>query len=124
VAAALAASEAGFMVVDGVWALVAGDYITPKTGPYAGRLGPWAELVSAIGVAPRSTLMKWVFVTYGATWLVAAGAFALGARWAWVAMLVLAVSSLWYLIFGSIVSAVVIVLLLLPGVRAVYLGGG
>lgn len=122
VAAALAAGEAGFMLVDGVRALLVGDFITPKSGAYAGRLGPWARLVSAIGIAPRSTLMKWVFVVYGGIWLAIVAAFALGARWAWVAMLLLAVGSLWYLIFGSIVSAVVIVLLLLPAVRAVYLG--
>jgi len=57
VAAALAASEAGYMVVDGLRALLVGDFVTPKSGPYVGRLGPWAELVSAIGIAPRSALM-------------------------------------------------------------------
>jgi hypothetical protein len=121
VAAALATSEAGFMFVDGVRALLVGDFITPKSGPYAGQLGPWTRLVSAIGIAPRSALMKWLFVAYGAIWLAVVVAFALRVQWAWMAMLVLAVGSLWYLIFGSIVSALVIVLLLLPSVRAAYL---
>lgn len=122
VAAALATSEAGFMLVDGTRALLTGDFITPKSGPYAGQLGPWTRLVSAIGIPPRSALMKWLFVAYGAIWLAVIVAFALRVRWAWMAMLVLAAGSLWYLIFGSIVSALVIALLLLPPVRAAYRG--
>lgn len=66
--------------------------------------------------------MKWLFVAYGAIWLAVIVAFALRVRWAWMAMLVLAAGSLWYLIFGSIVSALVIALLLLPPVRAAYRG--
>lgn len=110
------------MLVDGIRALFLGDFITPTSGSYAGRLGPWARLVSAIGIQPRSRLMKWLFAVYGAIWLVVVGAFALGLRWAWLAMLLLAAGSLWYLIFGSIVSALVIVLLLLPPVRNAYVG--
>ncbi len=33
------------MVVDGSRALVKGEYITPKSGSFAGNLGPWAKLV-------------------------------------------------------------------------------
>ncbi len=53
----LAALEAGWMMFDGMRALIVGDYVTPKKGPYAGQLGPWSKLVSAIGLAPRSTLI-------------------------------------------------------------------
>ena len=34
-------------------ALIAGDYVTPSKGQYAGQLGPWARLVSAVGLEPR-----------------------------------------------------------------------
>jgi hypothetical protein len=116
-AAALSAFEAGYMVIDGSRALVKGEYITPKSGAYAGRLGPWAGLARRIGVDPRGAPMKWTFVLYGLAWLAIAAAFLAGARWAWVAMFTAAVGSLWYMIVGTITSALVVVLLLLPGVR-------
>jgi len=37
----LAAVEAGWMLFDGSRALIVGDYVTAKSGPYAGQLGPW-----------------------------------------------------------------------------------
>src|SRR5688572_12949035 len=79
---ALAGIESGWMVFDGARALVVGDYVTPQTGEYAGQLGPWAALISAIGIDPRSTAMKLAFVGYGGAWLLVAGAFARRAPWA------------------------------------------
>lgn len=117
-AAGLAALEAGYMVVDGMRALVRGDYITPKSGRYAGQLGPWAGLVQRLGIDPRSAPMKWTFVLYGVAWLGIAIAFAAGAPWGWAAMLVAALGSLWYLVFGTVVSVVVLALLFVPGARA------
>ena len=105
------------MLVDGSRALIVGDYITPKTGEYAGRLGPWANLVEVIGIDPRSTLMKSVFVIFGTTWLAATAAFALGTRWSWALMVAFAVGSLWYLVAGTIASALMLAVLLLPVIR-------
>ena len=105
------------MLVDGSHALVRGDYITPKSGAYAGRLGPWAALVRAVGIEPRSSVMKWIFVGYGLVWLAIVVAFLAEAPWGWAAMLAAAIGSLWYLVVGSATSAVVVILLLLPGVR-------
>lgn len=121
IVAALCATEAAYMTVDGVHALTRGDYITPKSGEHAGELGPWARLVSAIGIDPRSSAMKWAFVVYGVAWLVVVVAFALRARWAWWAMAGLAAASLWYLVPGTIISAAALALLLLPVVRSAYL---
>lgn len=53
---------AGWMVFDGTRAMLTGDYVTPATGPYAGQLGAWSNLVRIIGIEPRSTLMKSIFV--------------------------------------------------------------
>lgn len=57
-AVALALIESGWMAFDGMRALLVGDYVTPRSGPYAGQLGPWARLVSAVGIEPRSTLRR------------------------------------------------------------------
>jgi hypothetical protein len=51
-----AAFEAGYMVFDGIHALTRGDYVTAAAGDYAGQLGPWATIVAAVGIDPRSSL--------------------------------------------------------------------
>lgn len=113
----VAGLEAGFMLFDGARALIVGDYLTPSSGEYAGRLGPWARLVGRVGIDPRSAGMKWLFVVYGLVWLGVLVAFALGWRWAWWATAALAAGSLWYLVPGTVLSAVTLVLLVLPGMR-------
>lgn len=113
----LALVSAGWMTFDGGRALVVGDYVTPKSGQYAGQLGPWSKLVSAVGIEPRSTLMKFIFLIMGSVWLIIMVCFALGLPWAWWGMLICAALTLWYLPFGTLVSILVIVLLLLPQLR-------
>lgn len=114
----LALVEGGWFAFDGAHAFARGDYVTPRSGPYAGQLGPWSKLVEKVGIPPRSTLMKAIHVGLGAAWLVALVAFALGQAWAWKAMLACAVAGLWYLPFGTLLSVIQIALLLLPPLRA------
>ena len=110
--ALLALGEAGYMALDGIRAMIVGDYITPSSSRFAGQLGPWSLLVSAIGNPPRSTLMKGIFAAYGLAWLAVILAYLAGARWAWRAMLLAALFSLWYLLLGTLFSLLVIALLL------------
>ncbi len=114
---ALAFMEGGWLAFDGGRALIVGDYVTPKSGQYADQLGPWAKLVSAVGIEPRSTLMKSIHFVLGLAWLVVMLCFALQLPWAWWAMLICAVLGLWYLPFGTLLSVIQIVLLLLPALR-------
>lgn len=116
---ALALTVAGWMAFDGTRALVVGDYVTPAEGEYAGQLGPWADLVSKVGIEPRSTLMKSIFAVYGGLWLAIIVAFALRASGAWWGMAVAAAGSLWYLPFGTLLGVIQLVLLCLPSVRRV-----
>lgn len=119
---ALAVVDAGYMVADGGRALVAGDYFTPSSGQHAGELGPWARIVSAAGIDPRSTGMKAFFVVYGAIWLTVAAAFAFRpAPWSWWAMVALAAGSVWYLVVGTAISVAIVALLLVPAVRDLFL---
>jgi hypothetical protein len=103
---ALAALSGGWMVLDGARALVAGDYVTVD-----GRLGPWAELVERLGIDPRSTGMKAFFVAYGTAWLVATARYARGRPGSRGAMAAFAVGSSWYLVAGTVSSAVQLALL-------------
>jgi hypothetical protein len=114
---ALCVLQGGYMLLDGGRALVVGSYITPSSGEHAGELGPWARLVSLVGVAPESTAMKLVFVVLGLLWVGLGLAVAVGADPAWTLGLVLAVGTLWYLVPGTVLSLLVIGLLLTPQVR-------
>jgi hypothetical protein len=110
----LALLEAGWMAFDGTRALIVGDYVTPSSGEYAGQLGPWSRLVSAVGIPPRSILMKSIFVGYGFTWLALTAAFAFtNAPWTWFAMFLAALLSLWYLPVGTALGLLQLILLLI-----------
>ena len=64
--------------------------------------------------------MKTFFVIYGAIWIAVTVAFAFEQPWSWLAMLLLALGSLWYLTVGTIVSIVVTILLFVPAVWDLY----
>lgn len=108
---ALAVVVAGWMLFDGIHALVTGDYVTPNSGERAGQLGPWSEVISAIGLQPRSTAMKLIFVIYGALWLAVLTGFISRQPWGPMAMLIAAIGSLWYLPFGTALGLVQIIML-------------
>jgi hypothetical protein len=106
------------MVFDGARALLMGDFVTPKQGNYAGRLGPWANLLSAIGVEPRSTAVKLIFVAYGLCYLAALTAFLLDVPGSWWALLITALAGLWYLPIGTVTNlAAVALLIFVPALR-------
>ncbi len=100
------------MTFDGSRALVVGNFITPKSGPYAGQVGPWRHIVQRVGLDPQGTPMKLVFAVYGAAWLLVGVAFARNLPWSWTAMLVAAIGTLWFLPLGTICSLAQIALLL------------
>jgi hypothetical protein len=101
----------GFMTFDGARGLIAGDYIRPKSGQYAGQLGPWSKLVKSVGINPESSFMKALFLIWGIIGIIITICFVMNFSWAWQGMLLLNVSSLWYLFIGTGLSALQIVLL-------------
>jgi hypothetical protein len=115
--ALLAVVEAGWLAFDGVHALVTGDYVTPASGLHAGQLGPWADLVGAVGLEPRSTLVKSIHVALGTGWLVTLSLWAAGAAGARRALIVAAALGLWYVPFGTLLGVAQIALLLSPPLR-------
>ena len=109
----LALLNGGWMAFDGARALTVGDYVTPSTGKDADQLGPWTHVVTAVGIEPRSTLMKWIFVVYGSAWIAATICFVARVRGAWMLMLIAAIGALWYLMIGTVFSVLQIVILLI-----------
>ena len=120
---ALVTLTAGWMAFDGTKALVTGDYVTPRSGRHAGQLGPWSHLVSAVGIEPRSTTMKTIFVVYGFSTLTVMVLYLAGFSWGSWAMLVAAIMGLWYLPFGTAANLAVIVLILESRRRSGSAGG-
>ena len=109
---AIAIVLGGWMLLDGLRAFFRGDYLTPKSGEYAGQLGPWAGLLQRVGIAPRSALAKGLHVAVGAAWLVSAAGLWLVASWWRISMTGAALFSLWYLPFGTLGALIVWALLL------------
>lgn len=103
----------GFMNFDGARALLVGDYVRPESGEYAGQLGPWSSLVTQIGIEPESDLMKWTFLLWGAIGLVLSVSIIMNIKFAPRALLILSVLTLWYLVPGTIISAIMSILLLI-----------
>ncbi len=107
----------GWMAYDGGHALLTGDYLTATTGPHAGELGPWAELVQLAGIEPRSRLMRIVMTGYGLAAVLCALGFILDLPLAWGWQLVIAILGLWFLPIGTLANGIVIVLLLFTPLR-------
>ncbi len=103
--------SAGWMLLDGIRALTFGDFVTPTTGEHAGQLGPWANLVAAVGIEPRSMFMKLIFVLYGIVALTAVAGYALNQPWGRMALIVMAMLGLWYVPVGTAANLTVLVLL-------------
>jgi hypothetical protein len=113
IVAAIGIVIGGWMTFDGSRAFLKGDYVTPSEGPYAGQLGPWANLVRGAGLEPRSSPMKTIFVVLGVSWLAATLGHLAGARWSWPALVALSILSIWYLPVGTVLAVIQLVLLFL-----------
>lgn len=114
---ALVLFQGGWLTFDGGRALIVGDYVTPTSGPRSGQLGPWSRVISSVGFEPRSTFIKCLHLFLGLTWLATLIVMVVRPGFGWWLALCCGVATLWYLPIGTVVSIVVIVLLLTPGMR-------
>lgn len=109
-AAALALLDGSYMIFDGAYRLVTGDFIR-----IGGQLGPWSGIVSAFGGDPLA--MAPVFLTIGAVQAIGAIALLMRRSWGYTLTLALAVGTLWYLVFGTVSSLIQIRLLMIARSR-------
>lgn len=114
----LIASSASWMVFDGTRALILGDYVTPPAGEFAGQLGPWSNLVQAIGLEPRSIWMKLIFVIQGIATMTIIVSYLLNKPWSRTVLLAAMLLGLWYLPIGTLVNLIALILLLLTRSKA------
>jgi len=109
----LAVLQFGFMAFDGSRALIKGDYIRPKTGEYAGQLGPWSKITMAVGINPEGNFMKVLFVLWGVAGLWLTYRFIQNPTGALMSLLIFDACTLWYLTVGTVSSVIQIVLLVI-----------
>ena len=109
-AAALALIDGSYMILDGIYRLLTGDFIR-----IGGQLGPWSGIVSALGGDPLA--MGPVFLGVGTIQAIGAIALVLRREWGYKLTLIMAVGTLWYLVFGTISSVIQIGLLLVARPR-------
>lgn len=98
---------AGYMILDGVRELSGKGYIAP-----GGALGPWAGLLTRLGIDPYATGVAAVFVGYGVVLLGALVYYLTGSFAGGVALIVVAILGLWYLPFGTVGCLIAIGLVL------------
>jgi hypothetical protein len=108
----LASMNSLYMIYDGSRALITGDYLRPKSGEYAGQLGPWSKLAEKIGIDPMSTLMKCIFLFFGIAGLIVTIGFMMDLSWSWKTLLIFNICTTWNLFFGTASGILQIVLLL------------
>jgi len=99
-------------LMNGLWMFLDGTYVLIK-GKYIGngQPGPWSRWISAMGLDPFA--MGVPFVVLGAAWLACTWGLALGRSWGWMGLLVCSMLTLWYIPFGTVISVIIIVLLVL-----------
>lgn len=105
--AIIALLNGGWMIFDGIHVLLKGRYFGPE------QPGPWSNLFKVIGLNPFS--MGIPFIVLGLLWLLGYAAFYLGVSWGWMACVVIAVATLWYLPVGTVLSLLYIGLLIYVG---------
>jgi hypothetical protein len=113
----LALVEGGWLAFDGGHAMITGDYVTLQSPDRRGQLGPWSVVVVAVGIEPRSTLMKGIHLGLGLGFLATTACFAFGLPGARNGMILCALLTLWYLPLGTLLSLVQLVVLFLPALR-------
>jgi hypothetical protein len=107
----LATLNFGYMTYYGSRALMMGSDMQTPIGEYAGNTCSWQDVVSVVGIVPGSTLMNYIFLIWGSLGLIIMVSYAMEVRNAQKALLIINVLSLWYLLPGTIISMLQIVLL-------------
>ncbi len=92
----------GYMLFDGMHALLLGSYYGPG-------IGPWGFLVSIVGISPAEMAVP--LIVQGSFWLFFLAAGVYHRRWAWYGKMATAIATLWYIPFGTILSIVQVAVL-------------
>lgn len=101
----LAVLNGGWMLFDGLHVIKKGKYFGPD------EPGLWSKIVASLGINPFS--IGPVFVVLGLIWLISIAGLLAATSWGWLALLVCAITTLWYVKVGTAISLIVIAILVL-----------
>lgn len=94
----------GFMLLDGIYVMIKGKYIGPA------KPGPWASLFSMLNIDVFK--LGPLFVLFGICWIGWILSLWTNQSWAYAFGLILGIFTLWYLPIGTLLSAIILLLLL------------
>jgi uncharacterized membrane protein HdeD (DUF308 family) len=93
-----------WLVFDGIRKLLTGYY----TGEQTIGLGPWATIVSTIGVQPANMAIPFLFL--GVIWIVNGIIVLLGANTRYERVIAISIVTLFYALLGTLIGAITILL--------------
>jgi len=93
-----------WMLIDGIYVLINGKYLGPE------KPGPWAPLLSFTGIDVFK--LGPMFIGFGVAWLVFVAGLLAGSSWAYWWGIIVALLTLWYLPFGTLISLIVLAALI------------
>ena len=92
----LAVLNGGWMIFDGVHVIKKGKYFGPP------EPGAWSKIISKCGINPFS--IGPLFILLGVMWLISSTGLLLDYQWGYMAVLITAISTLWYIKVGTVIS--------------------
>ena len=102
----------GYMLADGIFVLLKGKYIGPA------KPGPWSKLFTSCGINVFN--LGPLFILFGLCWLVFLAGLWLNQSWAYLLGIVISVLTLWYLPFGTFISLILLILLIIAKQKLRY----
>ncbi len=92
-----------YMLIDGIYVIMNKKYIGPE------KPGPWANIFSYFNIDVFK--LGPLFIVFGLAWICFALAYLYNMSYAFVLGMIMALTTIWYLPFGTIISLIVLALI-------------
>ena len=92
------------MVLDGIYVILKGKYIGPD------KPGPWANLFYKLDI--NVFKLGPLFIILGIVWLIFLFGLWTSQSWTYLLGLIIAILTLWYLPFGTLLATIILIVLL------------
>ena len=92
------------MLLDGIYVILKGKYIGPD------KPGPWANLFYKLDI--NVFKLGPLFIILGIVWLIFLFGLRTSQSWTYLLGLIIAILTLWYLPFGTLLATIILIILL------------
>ena len=97
--------NASYMLIDGIFVMINGKYIGPE------KPGPWSIFLEKLNIDVFK--LGPMFIIFGILWFVFIYSLQTVQSWTYLFGIVLSIATLWYLPFGTLISIITILLLII-----------